>query len=415
MAYLAGLMSFWTTIGILGGGQLARMTAYAAYQLGLRVHVMEKVAGSPAGQIAHREVVGDPSDHALLVEFAAACDVVTLESEFINEDHLVEIEHAGLKLYPSSGSVAKIQDKLLQKRTLEAAGIPVAPFASIDEHEQAEDFGQRHGYPYVLKARRGGYDGYGNATIKAPIGIGAGWEKITAGSKMIDLYAEEFVPFERELAVMVARSRDGSIATYPLVETVQRDHICHLVSVPARVDDEVREHALDYARRAVEAIDGVGIFGIELFVTAEGAVLVNEMAPRPHNSGHYTIEGCVTSQFENHIRAIMGWPLGSTELRAAGAAMVNILGRADESGAITDYPAVLANPRAHLHLYAKSASRKGRKMGHVTVLAESVEVAVAEAEAAERAVRFAGDEGTKGRSASDRSNSAESLGSLGSL
>jgi 5-(carboxyamino)imidazole ribonucleotide synthase len=384
-------MTTWPTIGILGGGQLARMTAYAAYRLGLRVHVMEKTAGSPAGQIAHREVVGDPSDHALLVEFASACDVVTLESEFINEHHLAEIEHAGLRLYPSSSSVAKIQDKLLQKRTLEAAGIPVAPFAAIDEHGDAEAFGDRHGYPYVLKARRGGYDGYGNATIKAPMGIGAGWEKITAGARRVELYAEEFVPFERELAVMVARGRDGSVVTYPLVETVQRDHICHLVSVPARVDDASREHALDYARRAVEAIDGVGIFGIELFVTEDGSVLVNEMAPRPHNSGHYTIEGCVTSQFENHIRAIMGWPLGSPDLRAPGVAMVNILGREGGSGAIGDYPAALANPRSHLHLYGKSESRKGRKMGHVTVLADSVEQAIADAEAAERAVQFAGE------------------------
>jgi 5-(carboxyamino)imidazole ribonucleotide synthase len=382
-------MTSWPTLGILGGGQLARMTAYAAYRLGLRVHIMEKSPGSPAGQIAHRETVGDPSDHRLLVDFASRCDVVTLESEFINEDHLVEIERAGSKLYPSSGSVGKIQDKLLQKQTLEAAGIPVAPFAGIGEHGDAEAFGERHGYPFVLKARRGGYDGYGNATIKAPIGIGAGWQKITAGSRSVELYAEEFVPFERELAVMVARGRDGGIVTYPLVETVQEHHICHLVSVPARVSESVAADALDYARRAVEAIDGVGIFGIELFVTADGSVVVNEMAPRPHNSGHYTIEGCVTSQFENHIRAIMGWPLGSTELRAPGVAMVNILGRTSESGAVGDFPAALVNPRAHLHIYGKSESRAGRKMGHVTVLAETVEEAITEAEEAERSVRFA--------------------------
>jgi 5-(carboxyamino)imidazole ribonucleotide synthase len=382
-------MTSWPTIGILGGGQLARMTAYAAYRLGLRVHVMERFAGSPAGQLAHREIVGDPSDHRLLVAFAADCDVVTLESEFINEEHLVEIEHAGFRLYPSSGSVARIQDKLRQKRTLEDAGIPVAPFAAIDTHDDAVAFGERHGYPYVLKARRGGYDGYGNATIRAGIGIGAGWQKITAGASRVDLYAEEFVPFTRELSVMVARGRDGEIATYPLVETVQEHHICRLVAVPARVKGDVEAAAIEYARRAVEAIDGVGIFGIELFVTADGRVLVNEMAPRPHNSAHYTIEGCVTSQFENHLRAIMGWPLGSTALRAPGVAMVNILGRASESGAVGDYAAALANPRAHLHIYGKSESRAGRKMGHVTVLAATLDEAIAEAEEAERAVRFA--------------------------
>jgi 5-(carboxyamino)imidazole ribonucleotide synthase len=365
------------------------MTAYAAFRLGLHVHIMETSAGSPAGQIAHREVVGDFADHELLVAFAHECDVVTLESEFINEEHLVEIEHAGSRLYPSSGSVAKIQDKLLQKQTLEAAGIPVAPFGVIREHVDAEEFGERHGYPFVLKARRGGYDGYGNATIRATIGIGAGWQKITAGSRFVELYAEEFVPFERELAVMIVRGRDGGIATYPVVETVQEHHICHLVAAPARVAPEVARRAVEYATRAVEAIDGVGIFGVELFVTAGGDVLVNEMAPRPHNSGHYTIEGCVTSQFENHIRAVMGWPLGSTELRAPGVAMVNILGRGDESGAVGDFPAALANPRAHVHIYGKSSSRKGRKMGHVTVLAGTLDEAIREAEEAERAVRFA--------------------------
>ena len=372
------------------------MTAYAAYRLGLRVHIMEKRAGSPAGEIAHRETVGDPSDHRLLVEFASECDVVTLESEFINEEHLVEIERAGLKLYPSSGSVAMIQDKLRQKRTLEAAGIPVAPFAAIGSHDEAEEFGRRHGYPYVLKARRGGYDGYGNATIRDGIGIGAGWEKITAGADDVELYAEEFVPFERELAVMVARGRDGVCATYPLVETVQRDHICHLVSAPARVDESVARAAVDYARRAVEAIDGVGIFGVELFVTADGRVLVNEMAPRPHNSGHYTIEGCVTSQFENHLRAIMGLPLGSTALRAPAVAMVNILGRGDESGAPADYATALANPRAHIHIYGKAESRKGRKMGHVTVLAATLDEAVAEAERTETAITFAARHSAEG-------------------
>lgn len=376
------------TIGILGGGQLARMTAYAAYRLGLRVHVMEKHAGSPAGQIAHEETVGDPSDHRLLVVFASKCDAVTLESEFINEEHLAEIERAGYVLAPSSSSVALIQDKLRQKQTLAAAGIAVAPFADIADESAASDFGRRHQYPYVLKARRGGYDGYGNATVGSEDAIGEAWRKITRGEDGIELYAEEFVPFERELAVMIARSRSHEIVTYPLVETVQRGHICHLVSAPARVDTEVRDVALRMAREAVEAIDGVGIFGVEMFLTSDKRVLVNEMAPRPHNSGHYTIEGCVTSQFENHIRAVMGWPLGSGELRAPGAAMVNILGRGTEGGQIANFPEALANPRAHVHIYGKSASRAGRKMGHVTVLAETVEQAIQEAENTERSITF---------------------------
>ncbi|MBC8144144.1 MAG: ATP-grasp domain-containing protein, partial [bacterium] len=262
------------------------------------------------------------------------------------------------------------------------------PFASIDSHDNALEFGSLHGYPFVLKSRRNGYDGYGNATIRNADAIDEGWKKITRDADDVDLYAEDFVSFESELAVMIARGRDGSIATYPLVETVQRSHICHLVSVPARVDDDVARRAMQYACGAVEAINGVGIFGVELFVTGDGEVLVNEMAPRPHNSGHYTIEGCVTSQFENHIRAVMGWPLGSTELRAPAVAMVNILGRGDESGMLDDYPSALANPRTHVHIYGKRESRIGRKMGHVTVLADTLEQAIAEAEASEKAVRF---------------------------
>jgi 5-(carboxyamino)imidazole ribonucleotide synthase len=284
--------------------------------------------------------------------------------------------------------VAKIQDKLVQKRSMVAAGIPVAAFSPIPSQRDAARFGEKHGFPFVLKARRGGYDGYGNATITEAEDIEDGWWRITNGQDGVTLYGEAWVPFVRELAIMVVRGRDGQTAAYPVVETVQEHHICRIVSVPARVTEDVWNRAVDYGCRAVEAIGGVGVFGIELFELADGSVLVNEMAPRPHNSGHYTIEGCVTSQFENHIRAIMGWPLGSAELRAGAVAMVNILGRESSSGAVVNYPDVLENPRAHLHIYGKSESRRGRKMGHVTVLADTVEEAVAEALRVEEAVRF---------------------------
>lgn len=377
------------TLGILGGGQLARMTAYAAFRLGMRVHIMERTAGSPAGQIAHKEVVGDPSDHPLLLEFAAECDAVTLESEFINERHLAAIEGAGEVLYPRAGSVAKIQDKLLQKQTLQDAGVPVAPFEGTATPDDARSFGERYGYPFVLKTRRNGYDGYGNATIRSAGDIEEGWKKITRGDAEMELYCEAFVNFTKELAVMVTRGREGEMGVYPVVETVQQNHICHFVSAPAAIRPEVAEIALEYARKSVEAIDGVGIFGIELFLDADGKVLVNEMAPRPHNSGHYTIEGTVVSQFENHVRAVMGWPLGSTELRAPGVAMVNILGDRAGSGGLADYIAPLSDPRAHLHIYGKGESRPGRKMGHITLLADTPEEALTAALAASRTVGFA--------------------------
>lgn len=386
-------MNSFPTLGILGGGQLARMTAYAALRLGMRVHILEKFAGSPAGSIAHKEVVGTPEDHDLLRAFAAECDVVTLESEFVNEEHLVEIERAGSTLYPGSACVGKIQDKLIQKRTLEDAGIPTARFRAVEDGADAARFGDEFGYPFVLKSRRGGYDGYGNATIRSAADIAPAWERITHGELRNELYCEAFVPFVKELAIMVAGGCGGEMALYPVVETVQRNHICHTVTAPAGVPEQIVGLVNEYARRAVEAIEGVGIFGVELFLTAAGDVLVNELAPRPHNSGHYTIEGCITSQFENHIRAVMGWPLGSTAiLRAPGVAMVNILGRRDAAGAVANYAEVLRDPDVHVHIYGKETSRPGRKMGHITLLAPTVEQAEQRAVAAERLLQFAGSE-----------------------
>ena len=377
-------------LGILGGGQLARMTAYAAFRLGMHVHIMERFADSPAGGIAHREVVGGPEDHDLLRSFAAECDVVTLESEFINEELLMVIEESGSLLFPSSASVGKIQDKLIQKQTMQDAGIPVAAFKGVQTPEDAAHFGEEYGYPFVMKSRRGGYDGYGNATVCTPDEIISGWEKITAGELRNEIYCEAFVSFTKELAVMVTRGRDGSVALYPVVETVQQQHICHLVTAPARIPGKVAVKALEYAQQAIEAIDGVGVFGVELFLTESEDILVNELAPRPHNSGHYSIEGCVTSQYENHIRAVMGWPLGSTALRANGVAMVNVLGREEESGAVANYADVLRNPDLHMHIYGKKQSRSGRKMGHITVLAGSVEEAEKTALEAEAKLQFAG-------------------------
>lgn len=376
------------TIGILGGGQLARMTAIAAFNLGMKVHVMENYANSPAGQIAHREVVADPSDHVALLHFASNCDVITLESEFIEESHLMVIERAGFVLRPRAASVAKIQDKLIQKGTFNDAGIPVAAFRAVADYNQAEDFGKEFGYPFVLKSRRNGYDGYGNATIHKPDDIPSGWEKITKGNLNRELYCEAFVPFVKELAVMVARGINGEAVLYPVVETVQENHICRTVIVPAHVGEPATTLARDYARHAIEVIDGIGIFGVELFLTADGEVIVNEIAPRPHNSGHYTIEGCVTSQFENHIRAVMGWPLGSTDLRAPGVAMVNILGQHNGSGAVANYEELLAIPNIHLHIYGKERSRRGRKMGHITVLSNSPDEAVRIATEAEKKLVF---------------------------
>lgn len=375
-------------LGILGGGQLARMTAYAAFRLGLHVHIFDAHGESPAGEIAHREVVGDVADHEALLAFARNCDVVTLESEFVNERHLAALEEAGVRVYPGSRCLSLVQDKLVQKQTLAEQGIPVAPFRAVGSVEEVVEAGGSLGWPLVLKSRRNGYDGYGNATLRSPEDVAEGWSRITASAERQELYVEAFVPFERELATMVARSTTSEVKLYPIVDTVQVGHICHRVTAPAEVPQSVAERAGELARAAVEAVGGVGVTGVEMFLLTSGEIVVNELAPRPHNSGHYTIEGCTVSQFENHVRGVMGWPLGSTGLRAPGVAMVNILGRESGAGWAENYPEVLADPDVHLHLYGKKQSRSGRKMGHVTALASTLSEAIERAERAEQKLRF---------------------------
>ena len=238
----------------------------------------------------------------------------------------------------------------------------------------------------VLKTRRNGYDGKGNATLRDASGIEEGWRKLNGDQHA--LFVERFCPFIAELAVIVTRGRQGEMITYPLVESVQQDHICHLIKAPAAVSRETEAEALGLARRAVLAVDGVGSFGVEMFLTASGAVLLNEVAPRVHNSGHFTIEACVCSQFENHVRAVFGWPLGSTSMLAPAAVMVNLLGTAPGPGRPRGLDQALAVPGAHVHLYGKALSTPGRKMGHVTALGDTVSQALATAQRAAGRLQF---------------------------
>ncbi len=354
------------TLGILGGGQLARMTADAAHRLGLRVAIVEKTAGSPAGQVTPLEFVADWNEPRALTAFAAACDVITLESEFIDWHVLEALQALGKPVLPSAATIAEIQDKLAQKQLLANAGLPVPAFAPVESVAQARACGERFGYPFLLKARRNAYDGYGNRTVGSPQALEPAMAEL--GFPARELYAEAFVDFQAELATQVVRGRDGVCAAYPVVETRQERHICKWVLAPARVPPAVSGQAAALAREAVVALQGVGSFGVELFLTRGGQVLVNELAPRPHNSGHYTIEGARTSQFENHVRAVLGWPLGDCSLTAPTVVMVNLLGRRDGPASLADLPRALAYPQAKLHVYGKAETRVGRKMGHVTVL-----------------------------------------------
>lgn len=364
------------------------MTAEAARDLGIEIVILEREAQSPAGQIvgSANEIVGDWRDVSAREALAARVDLITLESEFVDADALQWFVDRGLPVRPGPTTLRIIQDKLRQKETLAGAGLAVPRFLPVRSVAELLEAGSKLGWPLLLKARRLGYDGHGNVTVRDPSEaafaiatlVGTGQHGI-ASAVPLDLYAEEFVPFAGEIAVMVARGLDGAVAVYSVVDTVQQDHICHEMVAPAQVTDGVVEKARELAVAAVEATDALGVVGVELFWLHDGTVLVNELAPRPHNSGHYTIEACQTSQFSNHLRAILGQPLGPVDLVAPGAAMVNLLGTtkgpADPRGA----EAVQAMDRTFLHLYGKREVRIGRKMGHVTALGDSPEEALTKA------------------------------------
>lgn len=382
----AGASPYPVRLGIIGGGQLARMTAIAALPLGVEVIVLEKNPHSPAARLSPDCVVGDWSDRQTLLRFAQRCDVITLENEFVDAGCLRLLEDAGHVVYPSSACLRVTQDKYIQKMALQAVGLSVPPFRAVDSPAAVVQAGEALGWPLVLKTRRNGYDGKGNFTLRLQADVAAGWAALGGGKT--ELMVEAWFPFERELAVIVTRGRDGAMAVYPVVETVQRDHVCQVVKVPAAIPEAVAQRAADLARRAVHSVSGVGSFGVELFLSAKGELAINELAPRVHNSGHYTIEACDCSQFENHVRAVLGWPLGNPLMVAPAAVMVNLLGVKMASGRPQGLKAVLGLRGARLHLYGKLASGPGRKMGHITVLQNSVPEALAIAEPAARALHF---------------------------
>ena len=371
-------------LGIVGGGQLARMTAMAALQLGCDVVVLERNPFSPAAILATHSLVGDWNTVEALLELASQVDVVTLENEFVDAGLLQALEDRGHRVFPTARSIGLVQDKFIQKQTLEAAGLPVPRMRATNDLDAITAAVGEFGMPALLKARRNAYDGKGNATIRSAADIEPAWRRL-GGRDGNPLYVEEFCDFASELAVIITRGRNGESATYPIVETVQRNHVCHVVRAPAPVAPEIAERAAEIARRAVTAVGAVGSFGVEMFLTRNGGIVVNELAPRVHNSGHYTIEACFCSQFENHVRAVLGLPLGSTRLVAPAAVMVNLLGVARAPGRPLGLERALAVPGARTHLYGKAMSGEGRKMGHVTALGATL------AEAEHAATQCAGE------------------------
>lgn len=359
-----------TVIGILGGGQLARMSAFQAIRMGFDVAILEKEKNSPAGVLTKNEIVGWVNDKNAFKKFIDISDIITLENEFIDYKYLLQIEEKGKKVVPSSKTISLIQDKYIQKSTLSKAGIPVPKFINVNSNSSYKNISETLGKKFILKSKKMGYDGYGNALIKNKYDFDKALEKLS--KRHSEVYAEEFINFSKELAIMVVRTKN-EIKLYPVVETIQKNHICHTVIAPATVDKKIIDKTKEIAVESVRAVEGFGIFGIEFFIDKNENVLVNEMAPRPHNSGHYSIEGCTVSQFENHIRSVLNLPLGSTELVKPFAVMINLLGKQNAPGIVQNYNLALSDEDIHLHVYGKEKSRLGRKMGHITLVGENVD------------------------------------------
>lgn len=362
-----------TVIGFLGAGQLARMSALKAFELGIRVaSFSDRDEREPLEWMTPLQTTASFADVDAMTKFAKTCDIITLENEFIPSKILFEVrERSGTPIYPSPETFAKIENKLIEKQTFESAGLPVTPYAKVESIDGIKQFGDEHGWPFVLKSSKGGYDGYGNETVATLEEAEQAFDQF-GGHKGRDIIAEAFVDYQLELAVQVARN-STDVEVYECCETVQENHINTAVVAPARIDPTIRKKAQEMAVNAVEAIDGIGIFAFEFFLTADGQLLLNESAPRPHNSGHYTIEGTIASQFENHVRAVLDLPLGSAQLRRPAAVMINLLGTQKRTAQMDHLEKGLRTADSHLHIYGKSQSKVGRKMGHFTFLGDDAD------------------------------------------
>jgi 5-(carboxyamino)imidazole ribonucleotide synthase len=351
-----------TTVGILGGGQLARMLALSGAPLGLRFLVMDSSPEACAAQFAPM-VVGDYRDEAALAEFASRIDVATFDFENVPAESARWLSDR-VPVFPSPRALATAQDRLAEKTQFVELGIPVPDFAPVATRAELDAAVARIGTPCVLKTRRLGYDGKGQFRLRAEGDVAAAWEALGAQAAKVGLILEAFVPFERELSVVAVRGRDGDFRTWPLTENWHVDGVLSASLAPAAVEAALEARAIAHARVLAEALDYVGVFALELFCR-DGELLANELAPRVHNSGHWTIEGSETSQFQNHLRAVLGLPLGDTRM-VGRACMLNWI------GAMPDPAPILREAGGHWHDYGK-APRAGRKVGHATLRAESAD------------------------------------------
>ncbi len=353
---LAKALAPGATIGILGSGQLGRMLVLAAAKLGFKCHVYAPEVDSPAFEVSAAHTIAAYHDFAELEKFARAVDVVTYEFENVPGE-TAEFLESRVVLAPSTAALKTAQDRVAEKNFIAELGISVAPFAAVDTEQDLQGALVTIGRPSILKTRRFGYDGKGQSKIMAETSPAVAWADIGKSPAIL----EGFVAFEQEISVIAARGWDGTVAVYDVPENLHENHILKTSTVPARISEDLAAHARVMARRIISALDYVGVMGIEMFVSG-GDIIVNEIAPRVHNSGHWTQEACVVSQFEQHIRAICGWPLGDTR-RHSNVVMHNILG--DD---ILKWVEFAGGTQTGVHIYGKSQARRGRKMGHINVL-----------------------------------------------
>lgn len=354
-------------IGVIGGGQLAWMMAQVAPNLDLELVVQTPNEGDPAISRVNDFVLGAIADSQVTAKLANLCDVITFENEFIDLTALQALADRGVIFRPSLAALAPLLDKYQQRTYLQEIDLPVPQFNLL---ESATDLTQLEitSFPQVLKARRNGYDGKGTFIVENPTELKTIWHKYDCPSMLL----EGFVPFSKELAIMVARNESGDIATYPVVETIQKEQVCRWVIAPANIPKAVAHSAKVMARTLVEKLGYVGVLGIEFFLTQDGNLLINEIAPRTHNSGHYTLDACDISQFEMQLRAVADLPLVTPQMKSAQALMVNILGYENSNHDYQEKRAQISKiSQGFLHWYGKAESRVGRKLGHVTVLADS--------------------------------------------
>ena len=361
-----------TKLGILGGGQLGRMLIQEAVNFNIHISVLDPAVNAPCADLANNFVVGNFNDYQTVLDFGKTVDVLTIEIEHVNIEALEELERLGKKVFPTPQALRTIQDKGLQKQFYKAHDIPTAPFHLIDNAEDALLFKEKG--PFMQKLRKGGYDGKGVTPLRT--------EAEFNGAFNAPSVLEEFVPFVKELAVIVARNESGEINTFPLVEMEfnPEANLVEFIFSPANVSIDIENNAKKIASDIANKLEHVGLLAIELFLTEDGNVLVNEIAPRPHNSGHHTIEACFVSQYGMHLRAILNMPLGSTGLRTP-AVMINLLGEKGFEGKARyeNIEEVLHTEGAYIHLYGKEDTKPFRKMGHITVCNTNLEEAKATA------------------------------------